>query len=363
MNKQERIKELEAEINKTQYNKATQHHIGLIKARIAKIKEEVETAKKGKGKSDGYVIRKSGDATVVLVGFPSVGKSTLLNSLTNAESKVAAYEFTTLTVIPGSLEYNHAKIQILDVPGIVQGAADGTGRGKEVLSAVRSADMVIILLDINQLHHYKIILEEVHKSGLRVNQEKPDVTIKKTSKGGVCISATVPLTIPKETIVGILGEFKLMNADILIRSPLSMEQLIDSIEGNKKYLPALLVINKIDMVSAQRLSEIKKQFPDAVFISADRRDNLEMVKQKIFEKLTFIRIFLKQPGKEADMKEPLILKRPHDLRHLCLKLHKDFVTKFRFARMWGTCVKYGGQKITKIDHPLSDECIVELHTR
>ena len=77
MGREDRIKEFEEEVSKTKYNKKTQHHIGLVKAKIAKLKEEIEQKKKGKGKSDGYVIRKSGDATVAMVGFPSVGKSTL----------------------------------------------------------------------------------------------------------------------------------------------------------------------------------------------------------------------------------------------------------------------------------------------
>jgi len=363
MSKQDRIKDLEAEIAKTQYNKATQHHIGLLKGRIARLKDEIETAKKGKGKQEGYVIQKSGDATAVLVGFPSVGKSTLLNAITNAESKVAAYEFTTLTVIPGLLEYKHAKIQILDVPGIMQGAADGTGRGKEVLSAVRSADMVLILLDINQLNHLKIINNELHKAGLRVSQQKPDVVIRKTAKGGISISSTVPLKVSKQTIAGILNELKVINADVLIRTQINEDQIIDCVEQNKKYLPGIIVINKIDTVSQDKVDKLKKNHPNMVFISADRGENLEELKEKIFEKLTFFRIYLKQPKKEADMEEPLILKKPHTLRHVCLKLHKDFVIKFKFARLWGKSVKYAGQKITKLDHELADEDIVELHLK
>jgi len=119
----ERIKELEEELRKTPYNKRTQHHIGLVKAKIARLREAQEKRSSSGKKSTGYSIRKSGDATVIMVGYPSVGKSTLLNKLTNAESDVAHYEFTTLTVVPGLLNYKHAKIQLLDVPGIVRRAS------------------------------------------------------------------------------------------------------------------------------------------------------------------------------------------------------------------------------------------------
>lgn len=79
---------------------------------------------------------KSGDARVALIGFPSVGKSTLLNKLTNTHSEACAYEFTTLTCIPGKIEYNGANIQLLDLPGIIEGAAQGKGRGRQVMRRI-----------------------------------------------------------------------------------------------------------------------------------------------------------------------------------------------------------------------------------
>ena len=96
----EKIRELEAEIAKTKYNKRTQHAIGLMKAKLAVLKERaVQGASIGKARGDErFTVRKSGDGTAVLLGFPSVGKSTLLNKLTDAKSAVAAYQFTTLTV-------------------------------------------------------------------------------------------------------------------------------------------------------------------------------------------------------------------------------------------------------------------------
>src|SRR3989338_4669744 len=162
----QKIKELEEELKKTKYNKATQGHIGLVKAKIALLKEKQESrVQKKTGKSEhGYTVRKSGDATVLLLGFPSTGKSTLLNKLTNQESAVAAYAFTTLSVIPGMLDYKQAKIQILDVPGIVSGAASGKGRGKEVLAVILNADLVLMVVDVTHPELYPAILKEVWDS-------------------------------------------------------------------------------------------------------------------------------------------------------------------------------------------------------
>jgi small GTP-binding protein len=100
-----------------------------------------------------------------MIGFPSVGKSTLLTKLTGITSpilgtfsKIAAYEFTTLTCIPGVLNYKGAKIQLLDLPGIIEGAKDGKGRGKQVIAVARTCNLIIIVLDATRpMHHKKII--------------------------------------------------------------------------------------------------------------------------------------------------------------------------------------------------------------
>ena len=88
-----------------------------------------------------------------------------------------------------------------------------------------------------------------------------------------------------------------------------------------------------------------------------------MLKDTIFNKLKLIRIYLKQPGKKADRKEPMILFENATLHDLCLKIHKDFVDKFKFARSWGNSVKYDGQMKRKLKHVLFDEDVVELHRR
>lgn len=141
----EKIKEIEAEMARTQKNKATEYHIGLLRAKLAKLRMQLlEPDKKGGKPGEGFDVMKSGSARVVLIGFPSVGKSTLLSTITETESATAAYEYTTLTAIPGVLEYEGARIQLLDLPGIIEGAAQGRGRGRQVVSVAKTADLVMV---------------------------------------------------------------------------------------------------------------------------------------------------------------------------------------------------------------------------
>ena len=357
-----KIKELQDELKKTKYNKATQGHIGIVKAKIAQLKEKQEARiSKKTGKSEhGYTVRKSGDGTVLLLGFPSAGKSTLLNALTGADSEVAAYEFTTLSVVPGMMEYKQAKIQILDVPGIVSGAASGKGRGKEVLTVIQNADLVLIVVDVNHPEHYPAILREVWESPIRLNKKKPQVWIKKKSQGGIQIGKTVELNVDDETIKKVLREFKLVNAEVLIRSPVDIDDFIDCIEGNKKYVPALICISKVDLANASQVSKVKKELNADLVVSAEDGLNINLLREMIFQKLDFIRIYMKEPRKEADMKEPMIIYRGATIRDVCSKTHKDFVKKFKFARVWGKSAKHPAQKVS-LRHKLLDEDILELH--
>jgi small GTP-binding protein len=358
------IKQLEDEISTTKYNKRTQHAVGLLKAKLARLRETQETRRRAGKKGEGYSVRRSGDATVMLVGFPSVGKSTLLNALTDAHSKTAEYEFTTLDVIPGMLEHGHAKIQILDVPGVVKGASDGTGRGKEVLSVMRSADMALILIEVNHPEHLHVLLNEIRNTNIRLNQHKPYVKIRRANKNGIRIGKTVKLrNLTDDTIKGILKEFRINNADVLIREEINDDQLIDIIEDNKAYMPGIIILTKADTASREKAEGIKKEIGADIIVSAEKRTGLGELKNLIFDRLELIRVYLKQPGKEADMEVPLIMHRNARIRDVCDKLHKDFVSKFRFARLWGASSKFPGQKLLSLEHVLADEDVLEMHLR
>lgn len=168
-------------------NKATAGHLGMLKAKLAKLRRELiePSSGGGGGKGDGFDVNKVGDARVGLVGFPSVGKSTLLNKLTGTFSEVAAYEFTTLTCVPGMIRYRGSRIQLLDLPGIIEGAKDGKGRGRQVIATARTCNLIVIVLDcLKPITHKRLIEKELEGFGIRLNKKPPNITFKKKDKGG-----------------------------------------------------------------------------------------------------------------------------------------------------------------------------------
>ncbi|TKJ17071.1 GTP-binding protein [Candidatus Woesearchaeota archaeon B3_Woes] len=361
----EQIQELEKEISKTKVNKSTERAVGLLKGKLALLKgKNLKRSAKGKGGDDRFSVRKTGDGTVVLLGFPSVGKSTLLNKLTNAKSDIGAYAFTTLSAVPGLMKYKYAQIQIIDVPGVVGGAASGKGRGKEVLTMLRNADLVMILVEAQNLHQYKSLLKEVYDADIRLDQKKPDVVITKKERGGISVSSLVKLTkINKKTIEDIMKMFKMINVDILFREDITLDQFIDVLENNKIYTKSLNVITKIDLVNKLTLKSISEKIKPCVVVSAETGKGIGDLREAIYQKLDLIRIFLKEVGKKPDMEEPLIMFKSCSIRDICEKLHKDFVSNFRFARVWGKSAKFDGQKYNKMDKNLEDKDVLELHIR
>jgi len=224
---EDRIKELEERLASTIPNKATQRSINYIKAQLAKLREsliKIVSSKKGGG--GGFGIKKSGDAQVAFIGFPSVGKSSLLNLLTEGDthSKVAAYDFTTVTAIPGMMDIEDAKIQLIDLPGIILGAATGKGRGKEVLGAVRSAELILIIICFRQdgtinFTDLKNIRNELFNASIRLNTQPPRISIKKQTRGGIHFTSKGHQLMDKNEVKSLINELGLRNAGVYFSEP------------------------------------------------------------------------------------------------------------------------------------------------
>ncbi len=194
-----------------------------------------------------------------------------------------------------------------------------------------------------------------------MNQKPPLVKISKKIRGGIDIGTTVKLTkLNEETIKSILKEFRLENSSIVIREDVTDDQLIDAIEGNKRYVPAITLLNKIDMVDKAELERVKAITKPDICISAEKKIGTEDLKALIFKKLDFMRIYCKESGKKADMDVPLIMREGNTLRDVCLKLHKDFISKFKFARIWGKSARFPGMPVRRLEHVLHDRDIVEI---
>uniref|UniRef100_A0A8C0BMF8 Developmentally-regulated GTP-binding protein 1 n=1 Tax=Buteo japonicus TaxID=224669 RepID=A0A8C0BMF8_9AVES len=353
----------DVEMARTQKNKATAHHLGLLKARLAKLRRELITPKGGGGggPGEGFDVAKTGDARIGFVGFPSVGKSTLLSNLAGVYSEVAAYEFTTLTTVPGVIRYKGAKIQLLDLPGIIEGAKDGKGRGRQVIAVARTCNLILIVLDVlKPLGHKKIIENELEGFGIRLNSKPPNIGFKKKDKGGINLTATCPQSeLDTETVKSILAEYKIHNADVTLRSDATADDLIDVVEGNRVYIPCIYVLNKIDQISIEELDIIYK-VPHCVPISAHHRWNFDDLLEKIWDYLKLVRIYTKPKGQLPDYTSPVVL--PYcktTVEDFCMKIHKNLIKDFKYALVWGSSVKHNPQKVGK-DHTLEDEDVIQI---
>src|SRR3989344_2796084 len=217
-----------------------------LKTRLAKLKElaEKEAKKKTGGKSK-FSIKKEGAGTIVLLGVPNSGKSTLSKQLTGVDVKIADYEFTTTQPKVGILDYHGVKLQCIELPAIVKDYNDSEN-GLAFLAIVRNADLVVIV------------------------KKNPDD-------------------------VGFIEKELRVN------------------DVHKK----LLVVS--------------------------RDENVEDVKEMIWNALGLIRVYTKQPGKKPDY-PPIAFKKGAVVADLAEHVHKDFVKKFKFARIWGSA-KFPGQVV------------------
>ncbi|KAK6020585.1 hypothetical protein OSTOST_13757, partial [Ostertagia ostertagi] len=300
----EKIAEVEREIARTQKNKATEYHLGLLKAKLAKYRQQLLEPVGGKGgsKGDGFDVMKSGDARVAMVGFPSVGKSTLLSTMTSTQSEVAGYEFTTLTCIPGVINYQGANIQLLDLPGIIEGASQGKGRGRQVIAVAKTADIILMMLDAGKSDQQRPLLErELESVGIRLNKRPPHIYVKQKKVGGVKFTHTVPLTHCNEKmIMTILHEYKIFNADVVFREDATVDEFIDVIQGNRVYIACLYVYNKIDQISIEEVDRLAR-LPHHVVISCEMNLNMDYLLEKIWEYLALVRVYTKKPGHAPDL--------------------------------------------------------------
>ncbi|KAI9204079.1 P-loop containing nucleoside triphosphate hydrolase protein [Polychytrium aggregatum] len=357
----EKIAEIQAEISRTQKNKATEYHLGLLKAKLAKYRVMLlEPTTKAGPKGQGFEVVRSGDARVSLIGFPSVGKSTFLSKVTGTTSEAASYEFTTLTCIPGKIHYNGAAIQLLDLPGIIEGASQGKGRGRQVIAVAKTSDLILMMLDATKGPRQRELLEaELEAVGIRVNKNKPNIYFKIKKGGGISFNATLKLTqLNEKLVVQILHDYKIHNADVLIREDASVDEFIDVVLGNRKYLTCVYCYNKIDQVSIEEVDRLARQ-SHTVVISCESDLNINYLIEQIWKHLSLIRVYTKKRGEFPDFDGGLVVKAQSTVQDVVRSIHKSLLDEFNYALVWGTSTKHSPQRVG-MNHVMDDEDVIQV---
>ncbi|EHA22354.1 hypothetical protein ASPNIDRAFT_51019 [Aspergillus niger ATCC 1015] len=354
----EKIKEIEDEMRRTQ-----KYHLGLLKGKLARLRAQLLEPTGGSGGGGaGFDVSKSGDARVALVGFPSVGKSTFLSKITKTKSETAAYAFTTLTAIPGVLEYGGAEIQILDLPGIIEGASEGKGRGRQVISAAKTSDLILMVLDATKRAEQRALLEaELDAVGIRLNKEPPNIYLKQKKAGGMKITfQTPPKYLDEKIIYNVLRDYKMLNCEVLVRDEYAtIDDFIDVImKDHRKYIRCLYVYNKIDGVSLDFLDQLARE-PYTAVMSCELDLGVEDVVDRIWKELRLIRVYTKRKGEEPDFSEALICRSNSTIEDVCDNIHRTLKETFKYAMVWGASARHIPQRVG-LGHVVSDEDVVSI---
>ena len=124
-------------------------------------------------------------ADVGLVGYPNVGKSTLISTITNAKPQVANYEFTTLTPKLGVVDVGeYSSFVIADIPGIIEGASEGRGLGIEFLKHIERTKTLLYMIDVSNyremMEQYTVLKQEVEKFSSELYGRKFAIALTKT---------------------------------------------------------------------------------------------------------------------------------------------------------------------------------------
>ena len=301
----EKIATLEEMLAIMPKHKGTDHLRAELRARIAKLTQLA--AKKSGAHRASMLIDKEGAAQIAVIGLPNSGKSQLVASITNASPTVAEYPFTTQSATPGMMEFENIQIQLIDTPPLAPQSIEWWLRHMLV-----RADALLAVVDLNdaplaqmegviaQLEKMKIVL------GNRKAGEEPDVLYQK-----------------KLLIIG----------------------------------------NKLDLANAsENYTALKTKYKDqlpVIAISVKEAVGLEELKHAIYQMLDVIRVYTKAPGQKSDLNDPIIIKRGSTLADAAADVHKDFLSKLKYARVWGSG-KHDGLMV-KRDHVLQDGDVIELH--
>lgn len=364
----EKIAALEVMLSTIPKHKGTEKMQLQIKRNLSRLKKELEKEKelkKGGAGGASFFVRKEGAAQVALVGLPNSGKSTLLKELTGRDVDIGHYAFTTVKPTPAMLQYKGIQIQLVDMPGLIEGVSLGKGMGGPLISAIRAVDAIVILVDlsVDPITDLELILKELEAKGLRINKKVPNIEILKLPTGGIeIVGENFLVNCNSQDVKKVLQEERVHNAIITIKEPVTLTDIFEVLDSSLEYKKAIIIGTKGDLPgSKEGLENIEKQIQNfkIIPVSAINNVNLDSIPSEIFSLLNIIRIYTRSPGGKID-DEAMPMKLDSTTLDAAKKVHKTLYKNFKFARVWGDSAKFDGQKVGP-DHVLRDGDIIEIH--
>jgi ribosome-interacting GTPase 1 len=221
-----------------------------------------------------------------------------------------------------------------------------------------------------EIDQYERLSEELYKNKVRLDTEPASVSITKTGRGGIKLTTSDKVSLDDDTIEGVLREYDYINADCTIRDDITIDELVDTLQDNRVYLPSRVCVNKTDLIEPDYKDEVDAQLrahgiapDDAVFISAAKERGLDALKEAIWESLGLIRIYMDKPGRGVDYEEPLVItEEENTVEDVLQKLGGSFEERFKFARVSGESAKHDEQQVGRT-HELADEDVLRIVAR
>lgn len=378
---EEKINRLEEFISLVPKHKATENIVALNKSRLAKLKREQEEQKVRKKVTAKLVspfsIKKEGIQVILISDYytPGVGKTSLLNLLTGAaEEKID--KFTPLPEI-GIYEYNKIRFQIVDMPSIMKGASTGIGNGKEILSQIRSCDLICFCIDLSRSYEnqMKTLLNELDNANIRINFSPPPISIEKTGANKIQVfyltseaKDTEKFKELTERIKELVNASGMRNAMVKIYGEITLNEIVDALNPSVVYKKAIIIGTKGDLPQTENNFEkleksYSNMFPIIIGTSVKKAEMPVNFGEIILKFLGKIKIYTMHKGVIAE--RPLVIDTEPNaplIKDVALKIHKSFYDQFDHAVVIRASDRQKRKKVG-LDYEVKDSDIIELFTK
>jgi ribosome-interacting GTPase 1 len=373
-----KIKLLEEFISLVPKHKGTEKIIALNKSRVSKMKRELEERRQRQKTTQKVIspfsLKKEGIQIIMISAHytPGVGKTSLLNYLTGAaEEKIG--KFTALPEI-GIYHYNNIRFQIVEMPSIMKGASEGIGNGKEILSQLRSCDLICLCVDLTRSieDQMTLLLEELTKAEIRINIPPPPLNVQKTGSNKIQVlyltgeaKNVVDIEDFTERVKEIVRENGIRNAIIKILGSISLDDLVDALTPSVVYKQALIIGTKGDLpYTEEQFDKLKREysdkFPKIIGTSVHKKNFPQDFGEVILRYLKKIRIYTMSTARRIAEK-PLIMDEDSSIRDAAIKIHKSFFESFEHAVVIREGTRQKRKKVG-LDYILKDGDIIEIYT-